>query len=324
MPHLIISIDAEGDDLWSKPDCIETKNAMFIGRFQELCERYAFPVSYLTNYEMAMDECYQEFALDVIKRSVGEVGMHLHAWNSPPLFDLTGNDMRNQPYLIEYPKHVRKEKIRVMTLLLQEIFQAPITAHRAGRWAVNKDYIAVLTEYAYLVDCSITPNLSWKRKLGDPNGGGGPDYRRFPEDPYRMSAERIHKRSASGMLQVPMSIRKGSRNLRTEALKEGKRSKLDVSALLRSLGKTDWFRPTGSNRNHMLEMARQAVLESWPVLQFMLHSSELMPGGSPSFRDPHAIDMLYEDLDSVFDFAKDKFSGITLSGYWQHFSEQTT
>ena len=54
-------------------------------RFQQLCERFQFKPVWLTNYEMAIDEAYIEFAQDVIARNTGEIGMHLHAWNSPQL-----------------------------------------------------------------------------------------------------------------------------------------------------------------------------------------------------------------------------------------------
>ena len=33
---------------------------------------------------------------------------------------------------------------------------------------------------------------------------------------------------------------------------------------------------------------------------FMLHSSELMPGGSPTFRDEGAIEHLYRELNAIF------------------------
>lgn len=84
LPVFIITVDAEGDDLWSQPKEIGTENAKFIPRFQKLCEKYSLKPTYLTNYKMAIDEVFIEIARDLIHRDVGEVGMHLHAWNSPP------------------------------------------------------------------------------------------------------------------------------------------------------------------------------------------------------------------------------------------------
>ncbi len=38
------------------------KNTHFLPRFQQLCERFQFKPVWLTNYEMAIDEAYIEFA----------------------------------------------------------------------------------------------------------------------------------------------------------------------------------------------------------------------------------------------------------------------
>ena len=50
--------------------------------------------------EMAMSGVFVEFARDVVGRGAGEIGMHLHAWNSPPLDPLTDDDFHYQPYLL--------------------------------------------------------------------------------------------------------------------------------------------------------------------------------------------------------------------------------
>ena len=64
--YFFITIDTEGDNLWeNKPSqVITTKNAQFIPRFQALCEKNNFIPTYLTNYEMAMDPYFIDFAKD--------------------------------------------------------------------------------------------------------------------------------------------------------------------------------------------------------------------------------------------------------------------
>ena len=154
-PAFLITIDTEGDNLWQNHDRITTENARFLPRFQQLCEKYAFKPTWLTNYEMAIDPVYIAFARDVIARESGEIGMHLHAWNSPPLSDLTGDDWRYKPYLIEYPAEQIHSKVAFMTQLLEETFQTKMLSHRAGRWAFNEYYAALLIEYGYVVDLSL-------------------------------------------------------------------------------------------------------------------------------------------------------------------------
>jgi hypothetical protein len=47
----------------------------------------------------------------------------------------------------------------------------------------------------------------------------------------------------------------------------------------------------------------------------MLHSSELMPGGSPTFRDKSAIERLYGDLRALFALAATECRPATLAEF---------
>ena len=44
-------------------------------------------------------------------------------------------------------------------------------------------------------------------------------------------------------------------------------------------------------------------------LMFMLHSSEFMPGGSPSFIDNESIENLYRNLEVLFKHISKNFEG---------------
>jgi hypothetical protein len=171
-PAFLITIDTEGDNLWQKNDSITTENAKYLPRFQAVCEKYGFKPVYLTNYEMAIDPFFIEFGQDVIARGTAEIGMHLHAWNSPPETPLTDNDWRYKPYLIEYSDALMREKVDFMTKLLQDTFQTKMRSHRAGRWAFDERYARLLVEYGYEVDCSVTPKVNWKTAKGAPQGTG--------------------------------------------------------------------------------------------------------------------------------------------------------
>ena len=50
-------------------------------------------------------------------------------------------------------------------------------------------------------------------------------------------------------------------------------------------------------------------------LEFVLHSSELMPGGSPSFPDASAIERLYDDLEGLFETLSLRCRGVTLQEF---------
>lgn len=301
----LVTIDAEGDDLWARPREITTRNAHYLPRFQLLCERFGFKPVYLANYEMANCGAFVEFARDVLARGTGEIGMHLHAWNSPPLEPLTGDDFRFQPYLIEYPERVMKEKIRTLTGLLEDRFNRKMISHRAGRWAFDGRYAAMLLEQGYRVDCSVTPGIDWSGTPGSPQGDGGTDYTAFPLEPYFFSGE---------LLEVPMTVR-------PSGLYRAAPSVYRIPLLRRFANRLSpglsWLCPAESDLPAMLQVACAARAEGAAHLEFMLHSSELMPGGSPSFRDAASIERLYEWLEILFEHLAAWCRGLTLQEFHQ-------
>lgn len=311
-PAFLITIDTEGDNLWQKHDSITTENARYLPEFQALCEKYGFRPVYLTNYEMAIDPFYIEFARDVIARNAGEVGMHLHPWNSPPLSPLTDDDWRHKPYLIEYSDKVMKEKIGFMTHLLEDTFQRKMISHRAGRWAFDERYAALLIEQGYRVDCSVTPKVDWRGVKGAPQGQGGTDYRHFPTHAYFMDANDISREGASPLLEVPMSIQYKHAVLMNR-LKQGY-DKLRGKPRAPS---TRWLRPTGANLESMKRVVTQTLRQGNDYIEYMLHSSEYMPGGSPTFKTEAQIEQLWRQLEALFIWLHPRVRGITLAEYYQ-------
>jgi len=55
-------------------------------------------------------------------------------------------------------------------------------------------------------------------------------------------------------------------------------------------------------------------------LEFMLHSSELMPGGSPAFKNASEIERLYEHLEMLFEDLATWCRGTTLKEFHARFS----
>jgi hypothetical protein len=290
VPAFLITIDTEGDNLWAAPATVTTRNAHYLPRFQELCERHELKPTWLTNYEMAESNAFCEFALDVVQRGAGEIGMHLHAWNSPPITD---GDSNHQAYLIDYPESVMSDKVKFMTALLEENFDRKMLSHRAGRWAFDSRYARLLVENGYQIDCSVTPHVSWAGVPGAPNGAGGTDFTTFPSLPYFMDLNQIDHEGNSSLLEIPVSI-------------------------VAESNVVHWLRPNGQNRNSMVAILDQALRERWPCVELMLHSSELMPGGSPTFQTERDVEGLYDDLELLFGVAE-AFRGKTLSDFHDEF-----
>ena len=303
--------------MWARSPEISTHNAEFLPRFQTLCESFGFKPTYLTNYEMAESQAFQAFGRDILKRGTGEIGMHLHAWNNPPVQALTDDDLLHHPYLIEYPEELMHEKIAFMTKLLEERFETPIVSHRAGRWSFNAAYARMLVEHGYRVDCSVTPNISWKKKLGDPKQSGGTDFSSFPHEAYYLDLDDIRRPGDSPLLELPMTILREERRWAVLCHRALGRVPYAGGTLRRLLPPITWMRPRGNNLRPLLRAVRRAAHDNRDHLEFMLHSSELMPGGSPTFPTEQHIEALYRDLNVLFRAVTEYFRGATLREHYQ-------
>lgn len=309
-PAFLITIDTEGDNLWSRPRTLTTRNAEFLPRFQALCEAFGLRPTYLVTHEMATSPAFREFAGDLLRRRTGEIGMHLHAWNTPPIVPLTSDDWRFQPYLTEYPHQIIEQKVAVMTGLLEETFGVKMLSHRAGRWGFSSAYARVLVSHGYRVDCSVTPYVSWTHHRGA--GNGGSDFTRFPTDAYFVDLDDIGRPGSSPLLEVPMTIVPSRQPWRLVGRRALDGWPLAQRAWERLAPSVHWLRPNGRNRKAVLRVLRLAEAERRSYVEFMLHSSELMPGGSPRFPGVADIERLYRDLEALFDAARGRFGGTTL------------
>ena len=317
-PAFIVTIDTEGDDLWGRPRIITTRNARHVQRFQRLCESFGLRPTWLTNFEMARCPEFLAFGRDVVRRGTGEIGMHLHAWNSPPLQPLTPDDMTAQPFLTEYPQEVVDAKIGYMARLLRDRFECEIVSHRGGRWAFDATCAQALVRHGIRVDCSVTPDVRWVRAPAEDekrSDAAVVDYRGFPTRPYVVDLNQPQRPGRSSLLEVPMTVVPSS-------LYRWLPQAYAVPLVRRWSWAWQpthhWLYPDGRNLPAMLGMVRQAVAERWPHLEMVLHSSELMPGGSPSFPDGPSIEALYRDLRVLFRSVAGHFRGMTLGDFAAH------
>jgi hypothetical protein len=319
-PAFLVTIDTEGDDLWGRPRTITTRNARHVQRFQRLCESFGLRPTWLTNFEMARCPEFLAFGRDVVRCGTGEIGMHLHAWNSPPLQPLTPDDLTAQPFLTEYPQEVVDAKIGYMARLLRDRFECEIVSHRGGRWAFDATCAQSLVRHGIRVDCSVTPDVRWVRTLSadeERSDAAVVDYRGFPTRPYVVDLNQPQRPGRSSLLEVPMTVVPSS-------LYRWLPHAYAVPLVRRWSWAWQpthhWLYPDGRNLPAMLGIVKQAVARRWPHLEMVLHSSELMPGGSPSFPDGQSIEALYRDLRVLFRSVAGHFRGMTLGDFaarWQ-------
>ncbi len=286
MKKFLVTVDTEGDNLWDLDSAtVSTENVLYIPRFQELCEKYGFIPTYFTNYEMANDKRWYEYGKKKGSKGLCEIGLHIHAWNNPPEYTLEKVYGYNS-YITEYPENVMYEKISNLKHILEKNFEVPITSCRSGRWATDERFYRVLEQCKIVVDCSETPQLDLSNLPGYGNKAGN-NYR---------SASIYPRRIYGNLVEIPMTTR------RCHYIEKGSFLHMVRTVIL---GNDMWLRPHKKNLNDLEYLAKRVSQErDNEYLEFMIHSSELMPGGSVYFKDSESIEELYLIMDSFFEYVK--------------------
>ena len=226
--------------------------------------------------------------------------------------DDAANDDACCPYATEYPAELVAEKMHELTKKLKDSFDIDMVSHRAGRWGFDGTYAKVLIDEGYSVDCSVTPGVSWKSSRGKPDGNGGPDYTSAPQQPYFVDLTDVCRPGGSSLLEVPVTTMPVSRPWVDRVRRTLPPQSLCRRSLNRLFPPLNWLRPNGRNGSALLKLLNKALDKRRTYVELMLHSSELMPGGSPYFLDERSIEQLYADLDAVFSAATHSYRGATL------------
>ena len=260
----LITIDTEEDNQWEINKSPSTENVKYLPRFQELAEKYGYKPTWLTTYNMANDEEFVRYFKTKQDNNLCEIGMHLHAWNTPPEYYLEKlTDAR--PYLIEYPIEIMEKKIKTLDQLLVEKFKTKPISHRAGRWTTNDEYFNFLKKCGYKIDTSVTPGVNWNKCLGQ-TGIAGSNYTKKPNDTYKIK---------DTLLEVPLTIRR-IHAFSFKNIKSFKNLLREMKSLL--VGKYQWIRPDNSYLLDGIFKVMHKCSNDKEYIMFMIHSSELMPG----------------------------------------------
>jgi len=278
---LLVTVDTEADDQWKADGSTTIENVFALPRFQALCEKYAIVPTYFTTYEVASDARAAAMLAEWQEKGLAEIGAHLHPWTTSPFFP----GESGQSFPSELSDESLRAKLAALTdALARRIGKRP-TSYRAGRWGFDERQAKLLAELGYLVDSSITPGISWKETKGLVGGAGGPDFTNESAEPHRLS---------SGVLEVPMTIL--------------------PAGLFRRLRWLRIFQNTTLWR--LMTVIVAAKRKKLPAVVFMIHSSELVAGGSPYVQNAAALEVVYARLEELFKYcAKGKIEGVSLSGF---------
>lgn len=322
----IITVDVEADNQWQRPSTLSVENIKFLARFQKLCEKYDFKPTYFVTYEVANDHESVQILKEFQSRGA-EIGAHLHPWSTPPFLNSLEFELLHHRFPSELSIEELKLKIKNLTALLAKNFGQNPSSFRAGRWGINSGVLEVLVDNSYLVDASVTPKVIWTKKDGVSEDIHGPDFRSAQVLPYYPSRENILVSGTLPILEVPMTILctgffQNENNLLVKLF-----SALEDSFFKKVLNKIffkqKWLRIFHNSKlQDWQSVYKSAVTNNLPAIQFMIHSSELMPGASPYAKTDQAVDLIYDRLEEMFNFFKtNNLSGKTLTSFALKYKE---
>lgn len=328
--YLIVTIDTEADGQWSRPRVQTVENLRRLPRFQELCERYGMAPTYLVTYEVAESPLFAEVLRPWEAAGRAEIGSHLHPWTTPPLRSVTGDDAASHPLPCELEDELLRAKLAALTEKITERLGRRPVSYRAGRWGFDVRSAAILRELGYIVDCSVTPGVNWAGH-GATGQGVEPDYRGAPVWPYFVDERSVCREGAGagGLLEVPMTILSADTWVNRRGLvRRAMRRAPDhgpAKTALKLLGLSPlWLRPDRIvGARQMIGVVHTARRMALPCVEMMLHSSEFLPGGSPSFGDEAAVEGLFATLERFFAaMSAEGVEGITLGGFARQWAER--
>lgn len=301
----VTTVDVEMDDAWARPERVGLTNLGQLRRFQTLCDTYGILPTYLVTYECAPRPESMAVLLPILKRGTCEIGHHLHVWTTPPFEEeqIPGVDTAwVHGYQSELPDSLLQEKAACLKEAIEETFGVSPTSHRAGRWGIDARSLIWLSENGFTVDSSVVPYADYSRQVG--RRAPGPCYWGFPARPFPWSG--IDGESID-LVEAPVTTRAPRISPRVAAaLRADCASARHLRRFLRRLCHVGTpLRPLPRSRpGELVRVADLALRHGSPVLNFMLHSSELALHCSPYSADDVKTQAVWRGIDEIFSYVR--------------------
>ncbi|NQU25302.1 MAG: hypothetical protein HQ567_28795 [Candidatus Nealsonbacteria bacterium] len=302
---LIVTVDTEEEGLWGgtyRTTGNTVENTRGIVRFQELCDRFEIRPTYVIDTPVVEDDRSVETLKGLQDSDRCEIGAHLHPWCAPPFEEeLNGHNS----YTCNLPEPLQREKLARLTDRIEQRFARRPTSFRAGRYGLDIVGARILEDLGYLVDSSVIC-------FHDYSAEGGPDFHSAPYKPYRIGKEDLRLPDDIGrLLEVPVSVGFSwskfawAQRIRQFAMRPALQPFRLVGILDRlNLVRRIKFGPEQSDAARMKQLADAYLANAAPCMVMLLHSSSLMPGHSPYAPSEAALEQMYDEMETTFEYCR--------------------
>ncbi len=301
---LAVTIDVEEEGLFSGSYAGGPATATNVDRLEMLDPVFrakGIRPTLLVSYQVLQHERHRRLVRQLARAWHGEIGAHLHPWNTPP----RGEWRQPEPVHSDaIPREVLEAKLTTLMAAFGQDHPRP-RSFRMGRYNMGPRLLSLLEAHGFTVDSSVAPLRSYYPGVG---------HLRAPCDPYFPDRSDVTRPGASTVLEVPLTIRSvlpAAGRVLAQANTMGMLS--DRRALWVAKHASLPCQPlwTGLRRIQAAVLVHRLLLGKLVTLSF--HSSELLPGGHPKHQTEDDVKEFIHKLDRLFDWLSASMGGESIT-----------
>ena len=298
---VVVSIDTEEDNWHRSRHGATAENITELRTMARLFARLGVRPTYFTSYQVAVQPRAVDTLRELCQGGRGEIGAHLHPWNTPPLDEafVPRNSM-----LKNLPAALQRAKLDNLTAALAQAFGSRPRVFRAGRYGLGPETVGALVAGGYRVDSSVSPYVSFEAMDDGPSFVGAPlvPYRLAPDRDVTQPApdgELIEIPLSSGFSRTPFPV--WNRARRVLEAKPWRWLRLPGLASRAGLVRPVALSPEQTPVADMLTLSRRLLENGVRHLQVTWHSPSLKPGLSPFGATTTDVARLYASIEAYFE-----------------------
>lgn len=291
-----ITVDTEEEWDWSsgyRTNSDSVSNIHALPEFQKACDHHSAKVTYFVNHAVLANTTTAEIICDLAKNPNAEIGMHIHAWNTPPLGP-QHQVSEKESFLHNIPREIAIKKLQAVLQAFDEHGLKP-TSFRGGRYSTCNWMQEFLSEHGIIADASILPFTTWPDE-------GAPDFRNRDLFPVRKQMQH----GKNGLWEIPLTLaytkkpfsfwRKFYELGETTPFRQFRMTALAERLLVKRI----WLNLEHPLGKHSAKLIHRLRKEKLPCINFTLHSSSLVAGLNSYSPTQSDVRNLYARLDSCF------------------------
>lgn len=305
-PVLTVVVDTEEEFDWSNAHSradTSVTHMRHIHRVQNICDDFGVRPCYAIDYPIASQESGFGPLVGIHDDGRCSIGAHLHPWVNPPHEEDV--NARNS-YPGNLPAALERTKLEILNAKIQSVFGRPAVVYKAGRFGVGPNTGAALESLGFTVD--VSPMSAF-----DFSADGGPNFERFPGEPWWFGEDRrlLCIPGTGSLVGMMGPMARPCYRLATQAWLQ----RMRMPGILARLRLVDRLRlsPEGYTLEELRRLTQYLLARGVRVFSLSFHSPSVEPGRTPYVRSVEELEAFLDRLRGYFDYFFDELKGRTMS-----------